>query len=71
MGLLDSGFTPGNCAALREKLSEVITKNINDYVLNYSIEITMSRTAMLIPGMLSVLIFFLFCLYICQTPLES
>jgi len=50
MILLDAGFTPRNCIALRAKLNKVVTKNISDYVLQHRIDVPMSCTAMLIPG---------------------
>jgi RNA-dependent RNA polymerase len=51
MVLLDSGFTPQNCAVLRKKLEAVVKKTITSYVLRYRIDVPMSCTAFLIPGM--------------------
>ena len=53
MVFLDAGFTPQDCAVLREKLNRVVTNSINNYVLRYSIDVPMSCTALLIPGQLS------------------
>jgi RNA-dependent RNA polymerase len=52
MVLLDSGFTPQNCAVLRDKLKQVVTTSIRNYVLKYRIEVPMSCTAFLVPGKL-------------------
>lgn len=52
MYLLDSGFTPSNCAVLREKLGFVIKSTINNYVLRYRLDVPMSCSAWLIPGMI-------------------
>jgi RNA-dependent RNA polymerase len=49
--LLDSGFTPDNCAVLRDKLKQVVKTSINNYVQRYKIEIPMSCTAFVVPGM--------------------
>lgn len=51
MVLLDSGFTPQNCAVLRSKLQTVVKKTINSYVLKYRIDVPMSCTAFLVPGL--------------------
>lgn len=48
--LLDSGFTPQNCAVLREKLKQVLTSNIGTYVRRYKIDVPMSCVAFLLPG---------------------
>lgn len=51
MHLLDSGFTPTNSAILREKLDAIIKKVINNHVLRYRLEVPMSCSAWIIPGM--------------------
>jgi RNA-dependent RNA polymerase len=50
MVLLDSGFTPKNCAVLRKKLEAVVKKTINSNVFRFRIEVAMSCSAFLIPG---------------------
>lgn len=50
MVLLDSGFTPLNCAVLRDKLKQVVMRTIRTYVLRYRIEVPMSCSAFVVPG---------------------
>jgi hypothetical protein len=50
IGLLDSGFTPENCAVLRDKLKQVVKIRINAYVNRFKIEVPMSCTAFVVPG---------------------
>ena len=54
MYLLDSGFTPMNCAILRDKLGAVIKRIINNFVLRYKLEVPKSCSAWIIPGMESL-----------------
>lgn len=58
MYLLDSGFTPQNCAVLKEKLSKVIKTSIASYVKAYRIDVPMSLTAFIVPGMSNPLTIF-------------
>lgn len=50
MYLLDSGFTPQNCAVLREKLHKVVRTAITNYVKTYRMDVEMSVTSFLVPG---------------------
>jgi RNA-dependent RNA polymerase len=50
MALLDSGFTPNNCAYLREKLNKVIKSAIKKFVKTYRMEVPMSCSAWIVPG---------------------
>jgi RNA dependent RNA polymerase. len=50
MYLLDSGFTPLNCAMLRETLEKVAKICVKNYVRGYRIDVPMSCTALLVPG---------------------
>lgn len=51
MYLIDAGFTPRNCAVLKEKLEKVLRKAIDNYIKTYRMELTMSCTAFLVPGL--------------------
>lgn len=51
MYLLDSGFTPENCAVLKDKLEKIVKSCINNYIRSYRIEMPMSATAFLVPGL--------------------
>lgn len=50
VSLLDSGFTPQNCAVLRDKLQKLIKGYVKNYVRTYRIEVPMSATAFIVPG---------------------
>lgn len=51
MCLIDSGFLPAECPVLRDKLHKFIRARLRDYIKSYRIEIPMSASAFLIPGM--------------------
>lgn len=50
MALLDSGFTPQNCAVLREKLKKIVTSMIDNYSTKLRIDVLMSYIAFVVPG---------------------
>ncbi|KAJ8086723.1 hypothetical protein PM082_005546 [Marasmius tenuissimus] len=49
MGLLDFGFTPGDCAVLLEKLGQIITTHIRNFWQQCKIEVPMSCTTFIQP----------------------
>ncbi|KAK0490935.1 RNA dependent RNA polymerase-domain-containing protein [Armillaria novae-zelandiae] len=49
MYLLDAGFTPKNCAVLKDKLHKIIKSAIDNYVRSYRIDVPMSVTAFIVP----------------------
>lgn len=51
LALLDSGFTPDNCAVAREKLKEVIKSVVRRRTLKFQLETQFSATALVVPGM--------------------
>jgi hypothetical protein len=51
MCMIDSGFHPRECSVLRDKLNKFIKARIKDYVKSYRIDIPMSASGFLIPGM--------------------
>ena len=50
MYLIDSGFTPQNCPVLRCKLEKVVKGYVKNYIKTYRINVPMSASAYLIPG---------------------
>lgn len=50
MCLLDSGFTPRNCAVCCSKLEKIVKKSVKNYIKSYRIDVPMSATAFLVPG---------------------
>jgi len=50
MVLLDSGFTPQNCAVLREKLKMVAETSTKNFIAKYRIDVQMSCSAFVVPG---------------------
>lgn len=53
MVLLAAGFTPQNCAVLRAKLEKIIKTKIDNFVTKYRIEVPMSCSGFVVPGMCS------------------
>lgn len=51
MYMLDSGFTPKECPVLRDKLYKFIKGRVSQYIKGYRIDVSMSATAFIIPGM--------------------
>jgi RNA-dependent RNA polymerase len=60
MYLLDAGFTPHNCAVLREKLEKIVKGCVNNFVRGYRIDVPMSCISTLVPGISPNLANFLF-----------
>ena len=56
MCMIDSGFTPQNCPALRKKLERIIKNHVESFIKAYRISVPMSASAFLIPGKISGLI---------------
>jgi hypothetical protein len=50
MAFLDSGFHPSNCTILREKIFSVVQKTITRVIENFSINISYSASAWIVPG---------------------
>lgn len=51
MYLIDSGFVPKECPVLRDKLHKFIKSRVKDYIKSYRIDVPLSASAFLIPGM--------------------
>ena len=60
MYLLDAGFTPQNCAVLRDKLEKIVKGCVNNFVRGYRIDVPMSCISTLVPGISPSLANFLF-----------
>lgn len=50
MCMIDSGFVPKECPVLRDKLNKFLKARVRDYVKSYRIDVPMSASGFLIPG---------------------
>lgn len=57
MCLLDSDFTPQETPILRDKLQKFITTRVKEYVRSYRMEVPMSASGFLVPGICFSLMF--------------
>jgi len=54
MCMLDANLTPKDCPVLRDKLHKFIKSRVKEFIKSYRIEVPMSASAFLIPGLSSM-----------------
>lgn len=54
MCMLDANLTPQDCPVLRDKLHKFINSRVKEFIKSYRIEVPMSASAFIIPGLSSM-----------------